>query len=105
MNTIRVLLIIGVAVAVAPQQASHPPRFEEYPARAPFSGKPAPVNLASNRNARRYRTVLRQGAAQGPNFAGRYTIVKWGCGSPCKAFAIIDAKTGGVWIPHIWMGL
>lgn len=72
------------------------PRFEDYPARDTFRGTPAPVDLSSAEGARRFRTVLREGARKGPNFAGRYTYVQWGCGSPCQQFAIVDARTGRV---------
>lgn len=72
------------------------PRFEDYPAPATFRGTPAPVDVASAEGARAFRTVLREGAAKGPNFAGRYTFVQWGCGSPCQSFAIVDARTGRV---------
>ena len=46
-----------------------------------------------------FRTVIRNGASQGPNFAGHYTLVMWGCGSSCRQFAIVDALTGTVYIP------
>jgi hypothetical protein len=40
-----------------------------------------------------YRTQIREQASEGPNFAGHFTVAKWGCGSPCLAFVIIDAKS------------
>jgi hypothetical protein len=57
--------------------------------------------------------VIRQGVAKGygvaegpsgkerpgPNFAGHYFIVTWGCGSPCLMAAIVDAKSGRVLPP------
>jgi hypothetical protein len=77
------------------------PRFEAYPARNVFRGTPASVDLSSAEGAREFRTMLRQGAAAGPNFAGHYTVVVWGCGSPCQSFAIVDARTGRVtWGPE-----
>jgi hypothetical protein len=72
------------------------PRFEAYPVHDTFTGTPAPVDLSSAQGARRFRTVLRAGAAKGPNFAGHYTVVQWGCGSPCQSYAIVDARTGRV---------
>jgi hypothetical protein len=72
------------------------PRFEDHPAGERFTGTPAPVDLSSAEGARRFRTVLRDGAAKGPNFAGHYTFVQWGCGSSCQSFAIVDARTGRV---------
>ena len=50
--------------------------------------------------ARRYKTVLRRGATVGPNFAGHYTIVAWGCGTSCVTLAVVDAGTGSVHFPR-----
>jgi hypothetical protein len=43
-----------------------------------------------------YQTRLREGAKKGPNFAGYFTLVSWGCGSSCQEWAVIDARTGRV---------
>jgi hypothetical protein len=80
------------------QPVSQAPAFKDYPAKKSFSGRPAPVNLASHPQARRFRTVLQQGAKQGPNFAGKYTVVTWGCGTSCQAIGIINAQTGSVYM-------
>ena len=79
------------------------PRFEDLPVSEQFKGKPAAVKLASP-EARRYRTVIREGAGEGPNFAGHYTIVEWGCGAGCVQFAMVDAKTGSVFMPPFYVG-
>jgi hypothetical protein len=34
--------------------------------------------------------------AQGPNFAGVYTIATWGCGGSCTDFAVVDDRSGRV---------
>lgn len=80
------------------QQVSQPPIFTNYSATEKFSGTPAPVNLTSHPQARRFRTVLQQGAKQGPNFAGKYTVVTWGCGTSCQSVGIINAETGSVYM-------
>lgn len=49
--------------------------------------------------ARRYRTVLLKGAAEGANFAGHYSIVGWGCGTSCVQFAVVDLESGQVIFP------
>lgn len=77
------------------------PPFESYPVSVAFRGKPAPVDLASAKLARRYRTVLRDGARSGPNFADHFTVVSWGCGTLCQAHAIVDARTGRVYMPIV----
>ena len=69
-------------------------RFEDYPSLEAFSGQPAPVVLASARYGRTYRTRLQEGAGSGPNFAGGFTVVSWGCGSSCQVSVVIDARTG-----------
>jgi len=84
-------------LALLSHQSIHP-GFGMFPAPDNFRGKPATVDLRSHPDAHTYRSRLREGAAQGPNFAGHYTIVQWGCGSSCQKFAIIDAQTGKVYI-------
>lgn len=73
------------------------PRFAAYPAQ-PRRMRFAGLDLR-NPIARTYRTVLREGARAGPNFAGHYTIVQWGCGSSCSSWAIVDNRTGQVHQP------
>jgi len=75
------------------------PKFEQYPASQDKLIKPAPVDLTDPKT-RRFRTVLKSCAKNGPNFAGHYTVVGWGCGTSCVSFAIVDAKTGIVFFPQ-----
>jgi hypothetical protein len=68
--------------------------FDAYPAPS-WSGAPAKPVLDTP-DKRLFRTALRAGAAKGPNFAGHMTIVEWGCGAGCMAWAAVDARTGRV---------
>lgn len=79
--------------------ADRRPAFNELPIQEHFTGNPAPVNLTSTSKVRRFKTVLKEGAKAGPNFAGHYTVVKWGCGTACAEFAIVDATDGRVYFP------
>lgn len=72
-----------------------PPRFEDFPEKSRFVGRPA-APILDTPFARKFRTVLRRGASQGPNFAGHFTVVEWGCGGGCRQLAIVDAKSGKV---------
>ena len=36
---------------------------------------------------------------KGPNFAGRYRVVIWGCGTSCVMFAVVNLKSGRVITP------
>ncbi len=94
------------------------PRFGDFTAEV-FSGKPADPILSTSEE-RLYRTTIRRGVSRGwgvadgatgkeisvpgPNFAGHYVIVTWGCGSPCLMAAIVDLKTGRVFPPPFHHG-
>ena len=49
--------------------------------------------------SRMFRTVIREGAREGANFAGHYKVVTWGCGTGCVSLAIVDGRTGRVFFP------
>ncbi len=73
------------------------PQFEDYPVFGDFHGNPAKVDLSSHSYARTFRTRLRDGAKKGPNFAGHYALVCWGCGNECQMSLVIDLRTGTVY--------
>lgn len=67
---------------------------------------------------RRFRTRIREGVENGwgvwtdgewgaehnrlgPNFAGHYIVIVWGCGAPCLMMAVADAETGAVYSPPL----
>src|SRR5258708_2111076 len=59
----------------------------------------------STRNARMYRTNLRNAGKEGVNFAGHYVLTTWGCGTNCTESAIIDARGGKVVFPGELAGM
>lgn len=59
-----------------------------------FEGKPAKVNFTNDSWLYQFRTTVSEQVAEGPNFAGHFTFVRWGCGTDCLAYAIIDTVTG-----------
>jgi len=91
------LSLVGCGL-VAQQPSAEAPRFSDYKAEPAFTGTPA-APQTNTPNARRFRTVIREGAAKGPNFDGHYTVVEWGCGAACAQFSIVDAVTGKVYDP------
>lgn len=72
------------------------PQFKDFPAGEQYRGKPHAVVLAGD--ARTFRTRLKEAAKGKPNFAGHYILTTWGCGTQCLMGAIIDAKTGKVYM-------
>jgi len=88
------VLLIWVVSLFAVQEP--PTEFPDFPANAPpLVGEPA-APILDTPQARRYRTRLREGAAEGPNFNGHFRIVWWGCGTNCLEWAFVDLTTGEV---------
>jgi hypothetical protein len=91
-------------------------RFEDYPVTEMFTGTPV-APILSTPETRRYRTRIRNGVSRGsdvwigswknpskvkgPNFAGNYFVIRWGCGSQCLMMATVDARTGAVYEPPL----
>jgi hypothetical protein len=94
------LLATSAPAAAAPCMSvagaiAHAPKFADYPAPPPRPFKPAKADTRP-RDAHAFRTALGEAAKQGPNFAGRYTIAGWGCGTSCLDWGVIDERTGKV---------
>lgn len=72
------------------------PSFEDY--KVPVEGpiKHPKVDTETTKIGHMFRTVLRNGIKSGPNYAGHYTVVVWGCGTSCSSFAVVNLKTGQV---------
>lgn len=103
--TIALTLIFIAAPSAANAQGPRLPRFDNYRVRKNFSGRPAAVNLRSHPKAPLFRTRLKLSAREGPNFAGRFTVGLWGCGSDCRMLAVIEARTGRVHFAPFWVGI
>ena len=72
--------------------------FDDFKVTKVDNKKYAELDLKSNEMASSYRTRLREGyKADTANFAGHYTFVYFGCGSPCQGSLVIDRKTGKVY--------
>ncbi|WP_322027095.1 hypothetical protein [Burkholderia sp. BCC1977] len=74
------------------------PSFERYPARAAHAPRtPARSPRLGGKEARLYRTVIRDAFTQAANFAGHYRVAIWGCGTDCRNFAIVDKYSGATY--------
>lgn len=73
------------------------PRFEDFPVSEKFEDQPALANFSTNQDMLRFVTRITEGAQKGPNFAGHYTVISWGCGTECQSGVIVDAKTGAIY--------
>jgi hypothetical protein len=93
--TIRPAAFVALLTASGPAWAEDAPDFANYPAAAAYHGRSAAPVLAT-KDARQFRTMIRDGAKGKPNFDGHYIVTTWGCGTDCELGAIIDAVTGKV---------
>ena len=59
-----------------------------------YEGKLADPDFSTNPDTKRFITRIKNECAKGINFAGQYTLVTWGCGSPCQSGVVVDRKTG-----------
>ena len=78
------------------QEAKVPLQFEDFPATEGPVGRPAAPVLRSHSH-KMFQYMIRHGAKLPANFAGRYRIIEWGCGSPCSSYVVVDQKTGEVY--------
>ncbi len=99
----RVSLIVACAapLAMATWLQARAHTFDEYPIYENTRFEPAPVNFGTASVAARFRARLADGAKDGPNFAGHYTVVTLSCGATCWRVAVINALTGALtWFPR-----
>jgi hypothetical protein len=71
------------------------PTFSEYSVTDIYHGQPAPPIITQE--FRSFRTRIRYGSNSEVEFAGHYTIPRWGCGTDCNAFVIADSISGKVY--------
>jgi hypothetical protein len=89
-------LLLLVAVLNGPAAPESWP-FRKYPA-AVFPGQPAVPKLETPL-AKEHGTIIRKAVLRGANFAGRYAVVEWGCGTSCGVYVIVDERPGKVFEP------
>lgn len=97
-RTVLSLAIILMFSLGSLAQSGKIPTFRQYSVKAKRMKAKAPI-LKSHKDARLFRTNLRNAAKKGINFAGHFVLTYWGCGASCGVGAIIDARTGRVFFP------
>lgn len=71
-------------------------KFNNYPVLTIYKGKIADIDYSSDPEAKRFRTRLNKGIKDGPNFAGFYRLIEWGCGTNCSTIVIVNVKNGKI---------
>jgi len=82
------------------QKKKRMPKFSDYLVTRIWQGKAVEATI-TNAAEKHYRTRFQEAAKKSPNFAGRYHVVLWGCGSECIMGGIVDLKTGQVFLPPL----
>src|SRR5579862_3169987 len=97
MSRLSVACILLVPGLLSQTRSGHSlPTFADYAVDV-VSGNGSVSPKLITPQQRRFRTVIRQSAAKGPNFAGHYTIAPWGCGTGCIQFVVVDNQSGNVY--------
>lgn len=89
------LIPAAVMSAVLPLFAQAAP-FRDYPAEVASSPFVRPDFEGKAKEYRSYRTRYTEGSDKAPDFAGRYVLVTFGCGTSCKVGGAVDRKTGAI---------
>jgi hypothetical protein len=95
------LALAASGVAIAQRGV---PQFRQYPAAVERAKAPG-VDFRRSPDARTFRTRLTEAYRRGVNFAGRYIVAGWGCGTGCTNAAIIDTRNGRVYWPSQFAGV
>lgn len=87
--------------AAAPVEAGVPAeclQFERHQIATVAQGPYVNTDVSAPAEVRRFRSVILAGSKGAPDFASRFRVVSWGCGSNCYSFALVDRKTGNVYL-------
>jgi hypothetical protein len=88
-------LLISFEQRLSPEDDKPRPKFGDYPVKDIYRGEPSPPIIT--KEFRTFRTMIRRGANSDVQFAGHYTVPRWGCGTECIGFVIVDSITGRVY--------
>ena len=114
MQRIAIVLALLTIVGFGQTQPTPPagnrsraiPRFEDFKVPTPLRPRKGIASVARpgprgpglpDETDSHFDSRLREVAKEGPDFAGHYVVVRWGCGSWCDNMAIVDVQTGRIY--------
>lgn len=62
-----------------------------------YKGALKAPDFSSNPEAKMFKTRIVDGCKDGINFAGKYTLIYWGCGTACQYGVIVDRENGFIY--------
>jgi|AraplaMF_Col_mMF_1032025.scaffolds.fasta_scaffold01330_10 hypothetical protein len=87
-------------IAAASQEISIGTSFRKpdalnFPVDQVYRGKTAKPDFTGDReDFKNFRTRIRKGMAEGPDFAGEFSVIQFGCGTGCSMVIVANNKTG-----------
>jgi hypothetical protein len=94
MRIMKFILLFLCCGVLAASGGKNRPKFSDYPVEQIYKGRSA--NPLLSKDQRTFRTVIREGAKSDVEYAGHYTVPRFGCGASCNGFYVVDSKTGRV---------
>ena len=81
------------------------PAFGNYPPFEEIAPEAVAPDLGTHPRAAWFREDITEGAERGTAFAGHLAVASWDCGTACRQYAFVDARTGRViWGPETSYG-
>lgn len=102
-------IFLALAAGLFAEEARTRPQFNSFPVKQIFRGSPAVPKLVTQ-GQRMFQTRIRLGAKGQVEFAGHYSVPRWGCGAGCSQIVIVDSETGRIYdvpfsvveLPGVW---
>lgn len=92
-------ILAGMLAVIALSSHADEYRFEDYPVMESSSGVVEQLMLPESDRGSVIEMFLQRAVGSSPNFAGKYVLTYWGCGTGCQQVAAIDVETGEVFYP------
>lgn len=89
--------IVSLIVVFGIMNIANAMDFNQYPVSI-YTGKKAPINYKSYPDAKMFKTRINEAYnAKKPDFAGKYSVAVWGCGTSCVVYTMIDRRDGKIY--------
>ena len=90
-------LVLVTGLALPATAFAQDPAADQYKVDQVYSGKTKmPQFKGRDKAYSDFRSRIRDGLKAGPNFAGEYSVVQFGCGSGCSMALVASNRTGQV---------
>lgn len=101
-------LLLSFPILLTPSSANASetavPNFHNFNVDTVYHGALSQVILKTD-DEKAFRARLREAAKQPVNYAGKYVLTTWGCGTGCLYGAVVNKKTGTVtFLPGTFSG-